>query len=345
MILQKLCDYYDRLQSDPDSDVAPFGYVVQGVAFEVIIQPDGALVGIHDVRDLDGKGTPRNKVMILPGKSKPSGSGLNPSLWGWDRTDYMLGFIDLEPLSPSERDARRKRCAKAHEEYRKEMLAREAEIGEPDYSAFCKFLRSWRPEMAANYPILKEVSGSFGVVRLSGQPPRYLHDLPALREQADEEDEVIGRCLVTGDEAEIARIHDVKIKGVNGAQSTGATLVGFNLDAFESRGHEQSYNAPVGIASAFKYATALNKLLERGGGHRVQVGDATCIFWADAPTLGELVFGYALSDAPEGAPAEDSDTAKEVAAALRSLKQGIAAVPDSDIGFHVLAACGKSIGI
>ena len=51
-------------------------------------------------------------------------------------------------------------------------------------------------------------------------------------------------CLVTGEKTEIARIHTT-IKGVQGAQSSGAALVSFNAPAFESYRKSQSYNAPV----------------------------------------------------------------------------------------------------
>ena len=40
-----------------------------------------------------------------------------------------------------------------------------------------------------------------------------------------------GVCLVTGQKAEIARIHGM-IKGLPGAQSSGAALVSFNAPAF-----------------------------------------------------------------------------------------------------------------
>ena len=52
-----------------------------------------------------------------------------------------------------------------------------------------------------------------------------------------------------------------RIKGVIGAQSSGAALVSFNASAFESYGKEQSYNAPVGKYAEFAYTTALNYLL------------------------------------------------------------------------------------
>lgn len=71
-----------------------------------------------------------------------------------------------------------------------------------------------------------------------------------------------GICLVTGKRAEISRIHRA-IKGVPGAQSSGAALVSFNAPAFESYGKEQSYNAPVGKYAEFAYTTALNYLLDQ----------------------------------------------------------------------------------
>lgn len=65
----------------------------------------------------------------------------------------------------------------------------------------------------------------------------------------------MARCLITGKEAGIARIHPA-IKGVMGAQAAGAALVSFNAPAFCSYGHEQGANAPVSEYAAFAYTTA-----------------------------------------------------------------------------------------
>ena len=62
------------------------------------------------------------------------------------------------------------------------------------------------------------------------------------------------RCLITGNEAGIARIHPA-IKGVMGAQAAGAALVSFNAPAFCSYGHEQGANAPVSEYAAFEKAS------------------------------------------------------------------------------------------
>lgn len=57
----------------------------------------------------------------------------------------------------------------------------------------------------------------------------------AWEEAEDGESEEKGICLVTGERTPIARIHRT-IKGVPGAQSSGAALVSFNAPAFESYG-------------------------------------------------------------------------------------------------------------
>lgn len=54
------------------------------------------------------------------------------------------------------------------------------------------------------------------------------------------------------------------------SKASRAALVSFNLDAFESFGHEQRDNAPVSEAAAFAYTTTLNRFLERGSKHRVR---------------------------------------------------------------------------
>ena len=97
--------------------------------------------------------------------------------------------------------------------------------------------------------------------------------------ESDNNDKVWGQCLITGQFAPIAPIH-AAIKGVNGAQTSGASLVSFNQDSFCSYGKEQNYNAPISKSAAFAYTTALNHLLASENNH-VRVRDMTVVFWAD----------------------------------------------------------------
>ena len=53
-------------------------------------------------------------------------------------------------------------------------------------------------------------------------------------------------CLVSGKPDSVAELHPA-IKGVRGAQSVGANIVSFNLDAFRSFSKKQGANAPSDI--------------------------------------------------------------------------------------------------
>jgi CRISPR-associated protein Csd1 len=118
----------------------------------------------------------------------------------------------------------------------------------------------------------------------------------------------MGMCLVTGNEAPIARLHP-PIKGIGDKL---APLVSFNEDSFTSYGKTQGDNAPVSEAAAFAYATALNALLtsSRTGAkgrpvypNRVTLGEITVPFWAEHGDAESLVRAMMAND--EEAPADD----------------------------------------
>lgn len=88
-----------------------------------------------------------------------------------------------------------------------------------------------------------------------------------------------GICLISGEPTVPTRLHTA-IKGVWGAQTSGANIVSFSLDAFNSFGKKQGCNAPVSPRAEFAYTTALNHMLAKGSRQRVQVGDASTVFWA-----------------------------------------------------------------
>ena len=71
------------------------------------------------------------------------------------------------------------------------------------------------------------------------------------------------------------------LKNIRDAQPAGAAIVSFNIPSFLSYGKKQSYNAPVGLESAFKYTTVLNYMLQNNSKQKIQIGDATTVFWAE----------------------------------------------------------------
>ena len=208
--------------------------------------------------------------MLVPQPTKRT-SGVAPNFL-WDKTAYALGVTAGED----------KRTAREHEafvETHRRLIGGNSDEG---LRALLRFLESWSATLG--WP--GEMKDQNIVFALESERLRniHIHNRPAARSlwarlcaNGDKSEAV---CLVTGERGPIARLHPA-IKGVWGAQSSGASLVSFNLEAFTSYGHEQGENAPVSEAAAFAYTTALNHFLERDSAQRIQIGDASTVFWAD----------------------------------------------------------------
>jgi CRISPR-associated protein Csd1 len=323
MILGALDALYRRLEHDASYLIPPPGYSVQKVAFRVVLRLDGSLVGIQDARTPSGK-TLRPRFLIVPGETKSSGTGLNPGFL-WDNSGYMLGW-EPEDESPE-------RTARAFQSFRQRHLDLETQVGSPAFFAVCRFLRTWRPERARNYPVLSEISSGFGVFQILGETC-HVHDDPDVRawweRHADGEAPrpPRGQCLVTGEEAALAETHPmIKLRG---GQSSGASLVSFNKKSTESYGRSQSLNAPVSTAVAFRYAAALNALVDgpRRSKHSITLGDTTVVFWTDRPSFTEDVFArFALGHVGEAdevgeGSTQDESLRQKLDAFLHALRRG-----------------------
>jgi len=257
--------------------------------------------------------------MNLPGEAKPPGSGLNPCFL-WDNSEYLLGF-SVEP-------ERRTRALLAFEAFRRRHLELEGHIANPEFSAVCSFLRSWSPEQATlRETELTPMVTHFGVFRIAGQS-HFVHDVVMLPRDTRLEENVTAMCLVSGEMDTIARLHEPKIKGARDAQSSGALLVSFNAGAFTSYGKDQSYNAPVGESTVFRYANALNHLLKE---RRFFLGDMTVVYWADHAESGALMeaalselFGSPVKQEAATGPEEDPERVREARILLTQVRDGTA---------------------
>jgi CRISPR-associated protein Csd1 len=137
-------------------------------------------------------------------------------------------------------------------------------------------------------------------------------------------------CLITGASAPAERLHTA-IKGVWGAQTSGANIVSFNLDAFNSFAKSQGANAPISKGASFAYTTALNALLLRESPQRMQVADASTVFWAQRadPLEDELAALLGGDDNP------DRHT-QQVRALFAAVQSGGFSGPRGDNKFYVL---------
>lgn len=326
MILQSLHRLYDRLAEDPAYEMAGHGFSAQKILFKVVLHPDGKLFTMDDMRVRNGNNQLVTTLMEVPGEAKPSGAGINPCFL-WDNQTYLLG---RQPDGKADGFG-----ARRFEAFRERHCSIEAAINHPDFSAVCRFLAAWTPAQIQAHPILDEIGPGFGVFQILGKPGSVMEE-PGIRKwwrhnQSNQGDGPLGQCLLSGEIAPIARLHS-KIKGVSGAQASGASMVSFNDRAYESYGRTQSFNSPVGEAAAFRYGTALNTLLggPQSGKHRMGIGDATCVFWTDRDTLLEDSFtAFAQVGASHGDnTSPDPGTQGKLDTFQRALHQGRKAYAD-----------------
>ncbi len=331
MILQELYSYHMRLRNDPNSGVALPGFAPQQISFAVVLDGAGKLVQIQDIRDRSGK-KPRPVAMMVPEAAIRSVNVVPNFLW--DNTGYVFG---------ADNKGKGERTRQTFEAF----VSRQHEIGDSvddeGMRAVLAFLDTWDPADAATLAVWEEVAGANLVFRLERER-RFVHERPLVVDAwataqgidpMDDSGSVIrGMCLVTGKQATIARLHN-KIKGVKDAQTTGAAVVSFNLDAFCSYGKEQNYNAPISHEAAFAYTTALNYLLRYGSGQKIQIGDATNVFWAEQASPVESFLGFILDPRDTNLP--DAAARREIADFLEAVRSGKKpARIDESIRFHIL---------
>ncbi len=303
MILQALTRYYQRLIDRGTEGIAAYGYSPEKISYAILLSPEGEVVQVQDIRDTTGT-RPQPRMISVPQPEKRT-AGIKSNFL-WDKTSYVLGA-----------SANSKRADKEHEAFK--SLHEEALAGteDPGLTAFLAFLEKWSPDQFCLPHFSEDMLDTNMVFRLDGEHA-YLHERPAAQAiraglSSSESDtggdgNATATCLVRGEQLSIARLHPA-IKGVSGAQSSGASIVSFNLDAFTSYGKSQGENAPVSEQAAFAYTTILNHLLRRGehNRQRLQVGDTTVVFWAEADNAGqaekaELTFAELLNPPPEDGP-------------------------------------------
>lgn len=272
--LASLVRAYDRMAAR--GEVAPPGYSQEKIGFLISLNDDGSVADQPiDLRLGEGK-KKTVRLMAVPASFKRPGTSPKP-FFLWDNSAFVLGVTASDG----------KNAATRWSTFREFHLKHLQGTSDAGLASFLAFVRSWTPEQFASRGWPEEMKDQNIVFalerdRLSGQ---HIHDRPAAKalwaRLTAAGDRTEAACLITGERAPVARLHPA-IKGVWGAQSAGASIVSFNLDAFTSYEHQQGDNAPVSEAAAAAYTAALNRFLERGSGHRIQVGDASTVFWAEA---------------------------------------------------------------
>ncbi|MFR1831978.1 MAG: type I-C CRISPR-associated protein Cas8c/Csd1 [Lachnospiraceae bacterium] len=276
MILRALTDYYEELLKE--GKTVSKGWCRAKVAYALNLSEDGTLKNVFFLKTQQTAG--KKQVWVPQMRTVPQmtarSSGVSANFL-CDNSKYLLGVDE---------NGSGKRLQECFEAARTKHEAILADVHSTAAEAIRHFFETWNPKTAKEHPKLQEIweeitDGSNLIFYVNGReageddPVRKAWEQSLNCRKSGQE----GICLVTGEQSKIARIHTA-IKGVQGAQSSGAALVSFNAPAFESYGKEQSYNASVGEYAAFAYTTALNYLLSQKEWVK-QLGDTTVVFWAE----------------------------------------------------------------
>ncbi|MDV0445547.1 hypothetical protein MmiAt1_11300 [Methanimicrococcus sp. At1] len=304
MILQALYEYYQRKAALPDSQIAPEGWQKKEIPYIIVLDADGRFITIEDTREGEGKNI-RTKQFLVPAEVKKT-SGIKANLL-WGNVEYVFGIIT--PKNEKE--------AKTKNKIDKEKLR----VVEKQ-KAFLETLRQSFPDERSktiinpvlifleNDPVSKIMENesikdtwvqafennanlTFRIVESENIICKSL-EYAIIQLTSENESDVEGICLITGEQKPIARLHP-SIKGVYNAHPSGANIVSFNLDSFGSYGKKQNFNAPVSESAAIAYTTALNELLGKDSRNKVQIGDTTTIFWSQKKDEIEDIFPCLLS--------------------------------------------------
>lgn len=337
MILQALNEYYQRKSRMPDSGLAPPGFEQKAIPFLVVLSAEGEFVGFDDTREGEGK-KKVSKSYLVPQATEGT-SGIAANLL-WDNPEYVFGAETKkvkEKLAKAETDKKREailhRLDKQREEFIRVLHERLPQSNDAGVQAILTFLQLGDFSKIFGHPLWPEIqeSGANLSFRLEGDAyPVFEREaiVNALQDKEEDTDEKTALCLVSGETDIIKRTHP-PISGVRGAKSTGAMLVSFQKDCgYDSYGKEQGFNAPVGKRAVFAYTTALNHLLAKGSQQRIQVGDASTVFWAEIPEHPAETLFRAWDN-----PDADTGTMKALLAAPNS---GVGFFEDEGTRFYVL---------
>lgn len=279
MILQALVRCYESLAAAGKLEKP--GWSMVKVSWGLELTPEGQIQRLWPLEIADAKGKKRPQLIKLPAQTKKTVGVVSNFLC--ENSSYILG---RDNKGKPERSLE---CFKACAARHREILA---EVEHPMAKAILRFFAGWNPQTAEENAVLTPeweeiLKGGNLVFCMDGV---YAQDVPEIAQAwdeayADDEKAEMGRCLVTGQKAPVAILHP-SIKGIVGAQSSGAALVSFNAPSLESFGKDdrdkqgQGRNAPVSTYAAFAYTEALNYLLREPAYHS-RLGDTTLIYWAE----------------------------------------------------------------
>lgn len=324
MIINDLIDQYKVLEK---LDKVPyFGWSRENVPYALEIDGNGELQQVVALGDTSAK-KPRNMVFVPTIGTRTSGT--NP-LFIWDNAEYLLG----SPTGGDEERAEKRFAASA--ELHERLLENVHDETSEAVKAFFKRPPQWEKAAQQFGDDWEKIARSYFTFMVDG---RLAKDDPEIRSAWDDrpsdrpiDESAMRESFTSGKLVVPAATHPV-IKEER-FPPTGALLISFNGNAFESFGQKQGSNAPLSEEDAFKYGAALNALL--ADRDRVNhLDNVTVVTWSETgeTTYSDVMdvagFGnnlFAVSETTRGNKSEldlrGQMLLEQIESAVKALAQG-----------------------
>lgn len=331
MILQALCEYYDRKAAN--GKMPPYGREWKPIPYLVIINSDGGFIRLESTLEGEGKDK-KTHEFLMPYEVKGRTSTIKPNNL-YDKATYVFG-------SANDGDVNEKDKLRLKSFIKRVNCIADLNQGVPYLESVCKFYN----RLDSNIILLKKDKLYEEAMKRTNNlfAFKVVGSLNIVGEEnlkLPEEKKNTGRCLVTG-EAKVPLVRigkKLKIKSAK-AQSSGVVLVGFNLTPFESYGNKQGNNAPISEEADFKYNTALEYLLNSKKNCLTFAGDKL-VFWASKDNQFEDVFSAFFTALPQ----DDPDSNVERISALMKAPLTGSLIDDDETHFYLLLLSPNSARI
>lgn len=341
MILQSLCEYYDR----KEGELPPFGFEEKPIPFTIVIDSNGKFIQLEaNIQETEGKIETRFfRVPKARGRSGQKSYEIAYCLW--DHYGYVLAQPKLArpDAKPTVKDT--ETAEKQHDSFKKFVYKLKSELRDEGVDAIWSFLNSPQEVAAVKehelWPECLKVKGCNLTFRLAGtseltcQSPQVISWVQ--KQPLSEEDVLDGFCLITGEAGKVVRLHD-QVSGVN---QKPAPLAAINDSAYNSYGKDKGFNFPVCAMPAFKYVTALNHMLRRSSPSKFRMLETSYVCWSERSSDLEHILPAFFSDS-----GDDPDTGiAAVKQLFSSIHNGAYTKSDGKTRFYLLGLAPSSARI
>lgn len=331
MILQALCEYYDRKAAL--GEMPPYGRELKAIPYLVVIDSDGHFLRLESTIEGSGKDQRAKRFLLCHTHGRSGSKSWATANSLWDHYGYVFGFpkkMDFENKKNIETG--KKQC----ESFQKELSRLERlNPNNTGLKSVLNFYRQFDENIVKlkTDPLFEEAfkkdRTNFAFRLISETEP--VGTAPDFNYGDESGDSPVGLCLVTGIRQPIALLNNsISLRNGN---ASGSKLVGFQKGSgYDSYQKEQGLNAPISERANYAYTTALNTLISAQSKNKFFFNKDTLVFWASKDNPMEDMFSVFFTAIPK----DDPDKNVEMISALMKAPLTGTLNDDDNTRFYIL---------